>query len=448
MKVAIIGTGYVGLVTGASLAALGNDVTVVGRDKTKTDKINKGKSPFFEPGLDDLLQSTLKKKLLHATVDFEASVRDAEVIIIGVGTPTKDNKIDLSAIEKASEQIGTALKDSKKYKVVIVKSTVVPTTTEKVVGPIVAKFSGKKVGEFGLGMNPEFLREGQAVVDALQPDRIVIGAVDEKSAKTFLKIYKGVKSPKLTTNLRTAEMIKYASNALFATLISYSNEVSRICEAVGEVDAMEVWEGVHLDKRLSPTVGKKRVRPGVNSFILSGPGYGGSCFPKDTKALAHFAESVNVDAKIIKDVIEVNRTQPDRMVRLLKNTVGKLKGKRVAVLGLSFKPDTDDLRESPSIPVMELLAKEGAEVIAHDPTVKEKNGAFEGIEMQVAKNVNEALSNADAVLLMTAWKEYKELEPKVFKKKMNSPVVIDGRRIYPKKAFLAEGITYKGIGLN
>jgi UDPglucose 6-dehydrogenase len=448
MKIAIIGTGYVGLVTGASLAALGNEVTVVGRDSTKTDKINKGKSPFYEPGLDELIQKTLNKKLLHATTDFDTSVQNAEIIIIGVGTPTRDNKIDLTAIEKASEQIGTAIKDSKKYKVVVVKSTVVPTTTEKVVGPIVEKFSGKKVGEFGLGMNPEFLREGQAVVDALKPDRIVIGAHDDKAAKTFLKIYKKVKTPKLITNLRTAEMIKYASNALFATLISYSNEVSRICEGVGGVDALEVWEGVHLDKRLSPTVGKKRVRPGVNSFILSGAGYGGSCFPKDTKALAYFADSVDVDAQIIKNVIEVNRTQPERMVRLLKNTVGKLKGKKIAVLGLSFKPDTDDLRESPSIPVLKLLAKEGADVIAHDPTVKEKNGAFEGINMQIAKSINDALSNAEAVLLMTAWKEYRELEPKVFKKKMSNAIIIDGRRIYSKKAFIEEGIIYKGIGLN
>lgn len=448
MKIAIIGTGYVGLVTGASIAALGHDVTLVGRDKTKTDKINKGKSPFFEPGLDDLIAKCLAKKLLSATIDFEKSVIDSEIIIIAVGTPTRDKKIDLSAIIKASEQIGEAIKKSKKYKVVVVKSTVVPTTTEKVVGLTVEKFSGKKMGEFGLCMTPEFLREGQAVEDATKPDRVVVGAVDDKSAKTFLKIYKGVKTPKLVTNLRTAEMIKYASNALFATLISYSNEVARICEGVGGVDALEVWEGVHLDKRLTPFVGKKRIKPGVTSFILSGCGYGGSCFPKDTQALAHFAESINVDTQIIKNVIEVNRTQPARMVTLLKNTVGKLKGKKIAVLGLSFKPDTDDLREAPSLPVINLLLKEGATVVAHDPTVKEKVGIFADMDIVIAKTITKALEGADAVLAMTSWADYKALKPTIFKKKMANPVIIDGRRMFAKKDFLEAGIIYKGIGLN
>lgn len=356
------------------------------------------------------------------------------------------NKIDLSAIKKVSEQIGLAIKKSKKYKVVIVKSTVTPTTTEKIVGPLVSKYSGKNIGEFGLGMNPEFLREGQAVVDALNPDRIVIGAYDEKSSKTFLKIYKNVKTPKLTTNLRTAEMIKYASNSLFATLISYSNEVARICEAVGDIDALDVWEGVHLDKRLSPTVGKKRVSPGVNSFILSGCGYGGSCFPKDTQALVHFAQSVKVDAQIIKNVIEVNRTQPKRMIALLKDTIGLLHGKRIAILGLSFKPETDDLRESPSIPVIEMLVKAGADVVAHDPTVKVKSEIFKSIDIASSSLI--ALKNADGVLLMTSWPEYKLISPEKFKKHMRSPVLIDGRRIYNKNTFIEKGIIYKGIGLS
>lgn len=448
MKITIIGTGYVGLVTGASMSALGHDVELVGRNKSKTDRINNGKSPFYEPGLDDLIKSVLEKKLLYATTEFERSVARAEVIIIAVGTPTKNNKIDLSAIEKATEQIGSAIKNSKDYKVIAVKSTVVPTTTEKIVKPILEKYSGKKVGEVGLSMIPEFLREGQAVYDALNPDRIVIGAIDSKSAETILKIYKKVNAPKLTTNLRTAEMTKYASNALFATLISYSNEIARICEGVGNIDAKDVWDGVHLDKRLTPIVGKKRVTPGVVSFISSGCGYGGSCFPKDTKALSHFADSIDVDAQIIKKVIEVNKTQPQRMIKLLKSVVGNLKNKRVAVLGLSFKPETDDLRESPSLAVIELLDKEGAIVIAHDPTVKEKAGELEHLNVEIAKTTSKALLNADAVLLMTAWEEYKKIRPLKFKKEMASPVIIDGRRIFSKNEFIAAGIIYKGIGFN
>ncbi len=448
MKVAIIGTGYVGLVTGASMAALGHKVILVGRDKSKAEKINSGKSPFYEPGLDELLISLVKKKKLIATTDFANSVLGSQVVILAVGTPTKDNKIDLSAIEKATEQIAEAIKDQKDYKVIAVKSTVVPMTTEKVVKPILEKLSGKSTGEFGLCMIPEFLREGQAVEDALKPDRIVIGAVDDKSANVFLELYKKVKAPKLVTNLRTAETIKYASNALFATLISYSNEVARICEGIGDVDAQEVWEGVHLDKRLSPLVGKKRIKPGVTSFIFSGCGYGGSCFPKDTKALAHFAESVNVDAQIIKQVIEVNRTQPVRMIDLLKKTVGNLKNKKIVVLGLSFKPDTDDLRESPSLSVVKLLLKEHAHVVAHDPTVKEKIGELSELDIEIAKKVDDAITGAHAVVLMTAWNEYKALKPSTLKKKMITPILIDGRRIYAKKDFISAGVTYKGIGLS
>lgn len=448
MKVTIIGIGYVGVITGASLSALGHKVTLVGRDSSKTEKINRGKAPFYEPGIENLIKKGLAKKLLFATTEFEQSIVNSEVIVVAVGTPTKNNKIDLSAIENATEKIGAALKKSKNYKVVVIKSTVVPTTTENTVRPLLEKFSGKKIGEFGLCMNPEFLREGQAVEDAISPDRIVIGAYDNRSSETFLKIYKKIKTPKLVTNLRTAEMIKYASNALFATLISYSNEIARICEGVGNVDAVDVWEGVHLDKRLSPFVGKKRIRPGVLSFILSGCGYGGSCFPKDTKALASFADSIGVNAQIIKQVIEVNRTQPERMIMLLKNTVGELKNKKIAVLGLSFKPNIDDLRESPAISVIRMLLKENASVYAHDPAFTEKAGELENLNIQITKTFDNAITNADAMLLMTSWDEYKKINPKLLKKKMKKPVVIDGRRMFSKKDFISEGIIYKGIGLN
>jgi UDPglucose 6-dehydrogenase len=448
MKIAIIGTGYVGLVTGVSLAALGHTVVCIGRDKEKIEKINKAKAPFFEPGLGEYLKKVISKKLLFAADKLKENVMSSEVIIIAVGTPTINNKIDLSAIEEVSKEIGVAIKNSKKYHVVVVKSTVVPTTTEKIVKPLLEEFSKKSTKAFGLCMNPEFLREGQAIEDAMNPDRIVVGSIDKKSAQTFLKIYKKVKTPKLITNLATAEMIKYASNALFATLISYSNEIARICETVGNIDAVDVWSGVHLDKRLSPMVGKKRVTPGVTGFIFSGCGYGGSCFPKDTKALVNFADSINVNPQLIKNVIDVNVSQPQRMVDLLKETVTDLKNKKIVVLGLAFKPNTDDVRESPAFPIIDLLLKEKARVFAHDPQAY-KNGKKTQLESKgvtISSTVSSALESADALLLVTAWDEYKKITPSLLRKKMKKPLVIDGRRLFSKEKFLNAGIIYKGIG--
>ena len=334
MKISIVGTGYVGLVTGLSLATLGHKVICIDNDKNKILKINKGDAPFFEPGINELLKKVLEKETFYATENLEKSVLESDVTIIAVGTPTVNNKIDLSFIEKAAEQIGKALAKTKKYQVVVVKSTVLPGITEKIVKPIIERCSKKQFGKnFGLCMNPEFLREGSALEDALHPDRIVIGQYDDKSGEEFAKIYKKVSTPKIFTNLWTAEMIKYAANSLFATLISFSNEIARISESTGKVDVVDVWEGVHLDKRLSPYVGKKQVKPGILSYILSGCGFGGSCLPKDIKALESFANALKVDAKLIKSVIDINRTQPHRVILLLKNALEKnLKGKKIAVL--------------------------------------------------------------------------------------------------------------------
>lgn len=449
MKIAVIGTGYVGLVTGVSLALLDHKVTCVGRDKKKIEKINEGSSPFYEPGLDKLLSKTLSKKLFEVTDNFKRAVSDVDVIIIAVGTPTIENKIELSAIKTVSKQIGEELKKSKKYQVVVVKSTVVPATTEKVIKPLLEKYSGKSAGSFGLCMSPEFLREGNAVEDATNPDRIVIGQYDEKSGKKFAEIYANVSCPKVFTNLATAEMTKYAANALFATLISYSNEIARICESLGDIDVVDVWKGVHLDSRLSPKINNKIITPGIVSYILSGCGYGGSCFPKDTKALAGYAKEIGVDAGLINSVININDTQPMRMVTLLKKVSGNLKNKKITVLGLTFKPNTDDLRESPALPVIKLLLQEGAGVVCHDPVIDSLNiSELKGIKIILAKSVEEALKNSDGVLIITACDEYKKLEPYFFKKLMKNPVVIDGRRIYEKDKFISQNINYTGIGFS
>lgn len=419
MNVAVIGTGYVGLVTGAALASVGHHVVCVGRDVKKIKAINSGKSPFFESGLDALLARQRKMKRLRASDEFTKSVQQSDVIIIAVGTPTVQNAIDLTAIREASKQIGVALKGSTKYRLIIVKSTVLPGVTEKIVKPA--------IGPFGLAMSPEFLREGNAVGDALEPDRIVIGVNDKKSASMAQKLYAKFDCPKVVVNIATAEMTKYAANALFATMISFANEIANISQATEEIDVVDVWRGVHLDRRIKGS--------GMLSYMYSGCGYGGSCFPKDTKALKKFALDIGIKPDILQSVIETNESQPYRLVKLLKQELGNLSKKRIAVLGLTFKPNTDDTRESPSFPVIAELKKAGASVISHDPMIKN------------TATIQEVLKNADAAIVVTAWDEYKQLAATTFKKLMKSPVVIDGRRIYNKKQFTDAGIVYKGIGV-
>ena len=450
MKIAIAGTGYVGLVTGISLASQNHKVVCIDYEANKISKINNGESPFYEPGINELLKKVLKKATFYATENLEKAVLESNVIMIAVGTPTVDNKIDLSFIKKVAEQIGKVLAKTNKYQVVAVKSTVLPGVTEEVVKPILEKYSNRKVGSFGLCMNPEFLREGSALEDALHPDRIVIGQYDDKSGKEFAKIYVKSSAPKIFTNLWTAEMIKYAANSLFATLISYANEIARISESTGKVDVVDVWQGVHLDKRLSPYIGKKQVKPGILNYIFSGCGFGGSCLPKDTKALITFADELGVQAQLIKSAIDINKTQPHRILLLLKSALGEnLKNKKIAVLGLTFKPKTDDIRESVSFPIIEELLSEGVQVISHDPMAYKKKVPTQLINLAVilTDTVKDAIKNADAAIIVTAWEEYIKLSPQFFKQNMKLPIIIDGRRIYDKFSFLRAGIIYKGIGL-
>lgn len=451
VRVSIVGSGYVGLVTALSLAILGHKVICVDNDHNKISTINNGYSPFHEPDMDKLLKKEVVKKSLQATDNLKSAVLKTSVTIIAVGTPTTNNKINLCFIEEAAKQIGEALTKAKKYHVVAVKSTVLPGVTETVVKPILEKYSKKKAGkDFGICMNPEFLREGCAIEDALHPDRIVIGQFDKKSGKEFAKIYKKVSVPKIFTNLWTAEMTKYSANALLATLISFSNEIARIAEHIGKVDIVDVWQGVHLDRRLSPFNGSKRIKPGILNYIFSGCGYGGSCFPKDTQALATFAKKLGNPVPILNSVINTNKTQPYRLILLLKKALGEnLKKKRIAVLGLAFKPNTDDVRESAAFPIIDKLIFQGAQVIVHDPMAYQKKvpAQLNNSSVVLATTINEAIKNTDAVILVTAWKEYLKLSPSFFKKNMKLPIVIDGRRVYDKASFLQAGILYKGIGL-
>lgn len=426
MRISIIGTGYVGTVTGTCFAQHGNDVICVDVDARRVESMNLGVPPIYEEGLEELLKAHAGKNL-RATLDYDDAIANSDISFICVPTPTDESgKIDLRFVREASRSIGQRLKDKHSYHVVVVKSTVVPQTTQSVVTPILEEASGKKAGrDFGVGMNPEFLREGKAVHDFMHPDRIVIGGDDPKAQAVIKSLYSGHKCPVLEVDTKTAEMIKYVSNAFLATKISFSNEAGNICKRLG-IDTYKVMEGVGLDARISPF------------FLNSGLGFGGSCFPKDVKALIGKAADVDYEPVLLKTVLLVNEHQPLMLLRLLKIHVPDLKGKRVAVLGLAFKNDTDDIRESRAIPVIGSLLAEGAKVVAYDPMAAEHmKRVYPSIEY--AKTADEALVDADACIVATEWAEFRKLDSF---HKMRKPVVIDGRKMIDPKG---KNIIYEGI---
>ncbi len=432
MKISIIGTGYVGLVSGVGFASKGHDVTCVDIIQEKVDKINDGVPPIYEKGLDDLLKDVVDKNKLRATTDTLEAVKNTDVTFVCVGTPSReDGSIDISGIEQAAEDISEALEQKDDYHVVCVKSTVVPGTTDQKVLPILEN-SGKKVGDdFGLGMNPEFLREGIALDDFLKPDRIVIGGWDERSIKTIKGCYEDFDAPKLESNIRTAEMIKYASNALLATKISFANEMSRLAEKIG-VDVYDVMDGVGLDHRIN------------RDFLNAGCGFGGSCFPKDVKAILDQAEKHGVESKILKAVLDVNETQPIHTVGLLEEKLGKLEGKRIAILGLAFKGGTDDIRETRALPIVKELIDKGADVVGYDPEAMD-NFAELVDGMEFAADIKETLKGADACIIQNDWDEFSTLKSGDFKT-MKNELIIDARRLLDHEE-LDDDIEYVGIGL-
>ncbi|WP_457549431.1 UDP-glucose dehydrogenase family protein [Archaeoglobus sp.] len=421
MKISIIGSGYVGIVTGIGFAELNNEVIFVDVDENKVDLINSGKPPIYEKGLEELMQKN--KERYYATMDYDEAIMNTEVTFVCVGTPSKeDGSIDLKYVESASKAIGKVLANKKDFHIVVVKSTVIPGTTEDVVKPIIEKKSGKKAFEdFGLAMNPEFLREGSAVNDFFNPDRIVIGVKDERTKSILEELYKPLNCPKLVTDIKTAEMIKYASNAFLATKISFANEIGNICKKLG-IDVYNVFKGVGLDHRINP------------AFFKAGIGFGGSCFPKDVKALIRKAEELGEEPKILKAVIEVNERQPLKLIELLKKHIPNLRGKKIGVLGLAFKPDTDDIRESRAIPIVEALLREGVEIIAYDPkAIDNFRKLFPQIEY--ASSAEDVIAKSDAVLIVTEWNEFEKLN-------YNGKIVVDGRRV--EKA-MREAKIYEGV---
>lgn len=443
MKVSVIGTGYVGLVSGVCLAEKGHQVICVDVDQTKVDKINKGIPPIYEAGLEELLQKNIGSTL-SATTDLRQAVMNTELSLIAVGTPFDGDEIDLKYIKLVSEQIGTVLKDKDAYHVVVVKSTVVPGTTDGIVLPILERTSGKKAGaDFGVGMNPEFLKEGEAIPDFMYPDRIVLGGIDERSTDVLAKLYamfRGV--DQIRTNTKTAEMIKYTANSLLATLISFSNEIGNLCTTVG-VDVVEVMHGVHLDKRFTPILPTgERVFPSSITYLAAGCGFGGSCFPKDVKALIAYGNKMGSSMQLLQSVIDTNTAQPQRMVDLLKADYPDLAGKKVAVLGMAFKPGTDDIRESPAIPVTHTLLAEKAVVTAYDPIARHEAEKVFHKQVSFYDDLEGAIAGVDAILIMTRWHHFQQL-PELLANCEHPPLVVDGRRMLNK----TDVLRYAGIGL-
>jgi UDPglucose 6-dehydrogenase/GDP-mannose 6-dehydrogenase len=444
MRVSVVGAGYVGLVSGTCLAEIGHEVVCVDIDPAKVAKILRGAPPIHEDGLEELLRRNLGTRFT-ATGDLRSAVLDSDLTLIAVGTPFDGAHIDLTYVREAARGVGAALKDKDGYHVVVVKSTVVPGTTTTVVLPLLEEASGKRAGaDFGVGANPEFLTEGRAIRDFMEPDRLVLGAADARAMESLDRLYAFFRDvPRIRTNPSTAETIKYASNALLATAISFSNEMANLCSRLGDVDVVDVMEGVHASSYLTVTSADgKRVEAPIASYLQAGCGFGGSCLPKDVKALIAHGESMGVAMPLLRSVIAVNDAQPGQIVRTLEEHFPSLAGLRIGVLGLAFKPDTNDVRESPAFPVIRSLLERKASVKAFDPVAADDAHNILGSAVAYARTLEECLQDVDAVVLLTRWKQFDSV-PELLGALKSPPLLVDGRRQLDKRSVAR----YAGIGL-
>jgi UDPglucose 6-dehydrogenase len=432
MRIVMVGTGYVGLVTGACFSEFGVDVTCVDKDAGKIERLNKGGIPIFEPGLDKLVETNVKAGRLHFTTDLAKAVPGADAIFIAVGTPSRrgDGHADLSYVYAAAEEIGRALTG---YAVVVTKSTVPVGTGREVQRRIKAV---RPDAQFDVASNPEFLREGAAIGDFMRPDRVVIGAESERAREVMRQLYRPlylIETPIVFTSLETSELIKYAANTFLAAKITFINEIADLCEKVG-ADVHDVAKGIGLDGR----IGKK--------FLHPGPGYGGSCFPKDTLALVKTAQDYGSPLRIIETVVDINDKRKKAMAtRVVAACGGSVKGKTVAVLGLTFKPNTDDMRDSPSLDILPALQEAGAKVVAYDPEgMHEAKAMLPGVEL--ANDAYSAMDGADCALIITEWNEFRALQLDRVKKLLKKPVIVDLRNCYSPADMKAAGFEYTSIG--
>ncbi|MDZ7291251.1 MAG: UDP-glucose/GDP-mannose dehydrogenase family protein [candidate division KSB1 bacterium] len=431
MRLCMIGTGYVGLVTGTCFAEFGNDVICVDVVKEKIDMLNRGELPIYEPGLDDMVVKNVKEGRLTFTTDLKHAVEESLVIFIAVGTPqAKDGSADMSYVEAVTKDIARYMND---YKVIVNKSTV-PVGAGKWIKKLIQENQPRPV-PFSVASNPEFLREGSAIEDFMRPNRVVIGTEDAEAAAIMRDLYKPlylIETPIVMTNLASAELTKYAANAFLATKISFINEIAILCERVG-ADVHDVAKGMGLDQRIG------------TKFLHPGPGYGGSCFPKDTRALLDIAQKNGYTLKIVRAAVEVNDRQRFLMLDKIKAAVGSLRGKTIAVLGLAFKPNTDDMREAPSIDIIQGLQKEGARIQAYDPVAM--NEAKKVLkEVEFAEDTYSAISGADALVFVTEWNQFRSLDIDKIKNLLKTPTVIDLRNIYDPQRMQEKGFNYFAVG--
>lgn len=437
MNICVIGTGYVGLVTGAVFADLGNDVTCVDKIKEKIDSLNKGVMPIYEPGLEEMVKRNVVDNRLFFSTDLNRSVEKAEIIFICVGTPPKDNgETDLSFVDDAAKGIAKSING---YKIIVNKSTV-PVGTGDFVRKVIEKNKTHNT-DFDVVSNPEFLREGSAIADALSPDRIIIGAPTKQVAVKLLELYATIGRPMLITDVYSAEIIKYASNAFLAMKISFINAIADICERAG-ANINDVAKGVGYDSRVG------------QAFLNAGLGFGGSCFPKDTQSLIHTAEKFGYDFNLLKSVLDINKERIPHFFKIIKDKLvpaghkqgtGGLRGKVIGVLGLSFKPDTDDMRDAKSVEIIDMFLKEGAVIKAYDPVAME-NARKIIPNIKYCANAYEVSEDADALVIVTEWREFKLLNMERIKNIMRRPVIFDGRNIYDAERTRKMGFEYYSIG--
>lgn len=428
MTITFVGHGYVGLVTASIFADLGNTVWVIGHTPEKIENLKKGIIPIYEPGLEEIVKRNVQAKRLLFTLDYEESISSSSAVFIAVGTPPKETgEADLSVVFEVAEKVGKHLDG---YTVVVTKSTV-PVGTNKKVKAIIEKVIPKKA-TFDIASTPEFLREGQALSDTLHPDRIVIGTESKQAQDLMMELHKPINGHFVLTNVETAEMIKYAANAFLATKISFANAIAHLSELTG-ADGIKVLEGIGLDQRIG------------NKFLSPGAGYGGSCFPKDVKALIAIAKQYDYDFTILKDVEAVNRETMMSIIEKCKKLLGSIDGKTIGVLGLTFKPDTDDMRDAPSVFIIRKLQALGAKIKAYDP-VAIPNAKKIIKDVSFEENAYKVAENADLLLVVTEWNEFFELDLKKIKEKMKQPILIDGRNIYEPEKAKKLGFIYQGVG--
>lgn len=427
-KITVVGTGYVGLVTGTCLAEIGHRVICVDIDKNKIENLKNGIIPIYEPGLGELVIKNYKNNKLEFTTEIDKAIKEAEVVFIAVGTPTApDGSVNLDYVKKVAESIGKAMNG---YKVVVNKSTV-PIGTGDMVSRIISTYYK---GEFEVVSNPEFLREGCAVDDFMNPDRIVIGNGENKAKEIMVELYSPLPGERVLTNVKTAEMIKYASNAYLATSISFINSIAGICEKVG-ADVTEVAQGMRLDKRI-----------GKYAFLDAGPGYGGSCFPKDVKGMIQIASENNINFSILEAVEGTNEAQKKSLLPKIQKLIGEdLHGKKITIWGLAFKAETDDIREAPALSLIKQLQDRDADILIYDPVAREQ-GEKLNIGLKFADDLYESVKDADCLVIITEWKQFKEVDLNKVKSLLKSPNIVDGRNIFKVEEMKKLGFNYISVG--